>query len=75
MINPNSQAGRLLSHLQTGNTITRLSSFIELGICELSARCIDLERQGYKIEKKRIKVQNRFGEQVSVTEYSINEGN
>lgn len=72
MINPNTQAGRLLAHLQAGNTITRLQSFLTLGIIELSARCIDIEREGYTINKKRIKVENRFGEQISVTEYSMN---
>jgi len=71
MINADTQAGRLLAHLQAGKTITRLQSFIELGIVELSSRCIDIEREGYKIDRKRVKVQNRFNETVSVTEYSI----
>ena len=71
MINADTQAGRLLAHLQAGKTITRLQSFIELGIVELSSRCIDIEREGYKIDRKRVKVQNRFNETVGVTEYSI----
>jgi hypothetical protein len=71
MINADTQAGRLLAHLQAGKTITRLQSFIELGIVELSSRCIEIEREGYKIDRKRVKVQNRFNETVSVTEYSI----
>lgn len=70
-LNPNTQAGRLLQHLQSGRTITRLESFIELGIVELSARCIDIERQGHTINRKRIKVLNRYNEPVSVTEYSL----
>jgi hypothetical protein len=71
MINADTQAGRLLAHLQAGKTITRLQSFIELGIVELSSRCIDIERDGYKIDRKRIKVDNRYGESVTVTEYSM----
>jgi hypothetical protein len=71
MINADTQAGRLLAHLQAGKTITRLQSFIELGIVELSSRCIDIEREGYKIDRKRVKVPTRYGENVTVTEYSM----
>ena len=71
MINADTQAGRLLAHLQAGKTITRLQCFYELGIVELSARCDDIEKAGFKIDRKRVKVQNRFNETVSVTEYSM----
>jgi hypothetical protein len=64
------QTERLLTHLQTA-PVTRLSALIDLGIFELSARIIDLERQGYKFNKPRIKVTNRFGESVTVVEYSL----
>lgn len=71
MIRPDTQAGRLLMHLQSGNTINRLSALIELGIFELSARVIDLEKDSWIIVKKRVQVINRFQEKTSVTEYSL----
>lgn len=71
MINSNTQAGRLLEHLQSGKVINRLSALIELGIFELSARVIDLESHGFKIHKERKTVTNRFDEKTSVTEYSL----
>lgn len=65
------QAERLLEYLQAGNSITRLDAFNALGIVELSARVIDLEHKGHKINRERITVQNRFGEDVRVTKYSM----
>jgi hypothetical protein len=64
------QTERLLTHLQTA-PVTRLSALIDLGIFELSARIGELEKQGHKFNKPRIKVTNRFGESVTVVEYSL----
>lgn len=71
MINSNTQAGRLLEHLNSGKSINRLSALVELGIFELSARIIDLETHGFKVNKERKTVTNRFNEKTSVTEYSM----
>ena len=65
-----SQSTRLREHLDTGKPITRLAALIDLSIFELSARIVGLEKDGYQVEKKRIKVTNRFGESISVVEYS-----
>ena len=67
----NTQAARLLKHLETGSTISRLAAYVELGIFELSARVIDLERAGYIVDKKRIQVTNRFNEKTSIVEYQL----
>lgn len=69
------QAERLLEYLQAGNSITRLDAFNALGIVELSARVIDLEHKWHKINRERITVQNRFGEDVRVARYSYQERN
>lgn len=69
----NTQAQRLLQHLQTGHDVTRLSALTELSIFELSARCIDLERLGYTIHRERITVTNRYDEKVSVCRYWMDE--
>ena len=67
-----SQRERLLDHLQSGDTIDRLRALTELGIFELSARIIDLEEQGFNIDKKRKTVANRWGEKIRVVEYRLN---
>lgn len=67
----NSQRDRLLSYLQSGNKITRLDAFNQLGIVELSARIIDLQKDGFEIQKEWITVTNRFKEKVRVVRYSI----
>ena len=69
----NTQAQRLKKHFERGFSITRLGAFNELGIVELSARIIDLERQGYEISRTRIQVNNRFGESVRVMKYKKKE--
>lgn len=71
MIKPNTQAGRLLEHLEAGKSINRLSALLDLGIFELSARVIDIENHGYTVNKERKTVTNRFNEKTSVTEYSL----
>jgi hypothetical protein len=71
MIKPNTQAGRLLAHLESGKSIDRLSALTDLGIFELSARLIQLENAGYVFNKIPKKVTNRFGESTRVIEYSL----
>lgn len=68
------QAKRLLGYLarKQGVTITRLEAYQELGIVELSARVIDLEHEGYTIDRERISVLNRFNETCRVMRYSLN---
>lgn len=63
------QVKRLRKHFERGFSITRIGAFNELGIVELSARIIDLESTGYQVTRCRIKVTNRFGEQVNVMKY------
>lgn len=71
MINPNTQAGRLLVHLQEGKSIDRLSALVDLGIFELSARIIDLENHSFQINKVKKVITNRFNEETRVVEYSL----
>jgi hypothetical protein len=64
-----SQKTRLLDHLNSGKTINRLTALVDLGIFELSARIIDLERSGFTINRKKTKITNRWGEPINVTVY------
>lgn len=63
------QALRLQEHLEAGKTITRVTAYQDLGIFELSARVKDLEAKGLVVERKPIKVTNRFDESVRVMVY------
>jgi hypothetical protein len=71
MIKSDTQAGRLLIHLQSGRSINRLTALIELGIFELSARLIELQNHGFKLNKERMSITNRYGEKTSVVEYTL----
>lgn len=64
------QKQRLQNHLDSGQSINRLSALLDLGIFELSARIVSLEKDGYPIHKDRTTITNRFGEKVSVMVYS-----
>jgi hypothetical protein len=63
------QLKRLQTFLNTGQRIHRLTALQDLGIFELSARIGELTKSGYPIDKRRIKVVNRFKEVTNVVEY------
>ena len=66
-----SQKNRILQHLQSGNTITTLQAYDQLGVTQLAARVYELRDEGYPIHTKQIKVTNRFHEKCSVSEYYL----
>ena len=65
------QKERLLDYFKKGMSINRLQGWEYLGILELPARVTELKQDGHNIETKRIQVTNRFGEKVSVAEWSM----
>tara|TARA_R100001198_G_C5187025_1_gene181198 strand:- start:338 stop:550 length:213 start_codon:yes stop_codon:yes gene_type:complete len=66
-----SQKLRVLEHFESGNTITSLEAYDQLGITQLATRIFELRQQGYPIEARRIDVKNRFGEECAVCEYYL----
>ncbi len=68
-------AKRVLDYLESGNTITTLNAFNELGITRLAARIYELKEEGHDVKSKRIKVTNRYDEQCSVSEYYMESDN
>ena len=64
------QKQRLKKHLDSGQSINRLSALLDLGIFELASRIGELEKDTYPIDKDRTTITNRFGEKVSVMVYS-----
>ena len=63
------QKERLLDYLNRHGTITAREAVYKLGITQLSARIIDLERDGWTVPRKRVFVANWNGKKVRVTQY------
>ena len=66
------QKQRILRFLQSGNKLTRLISWSRLGVLEAPARISELRAEGHPIKTEMIKYQNRYGEKVSIAEWSMN---
>lgn len=49
MISPQSQAGQILLHLQSGNTITPLEALHKFNCFRLGARIFDIREHGFNI--------------------------
>jgi hypothetical protein len=60
-------------HLQSGQRVTPLDAWSLLGIYRLSARIHELKKDGWCISSKSVSVENRFGESILVSEYSLGE--
>mgnify|MGYP003625152020 CR=1 FL=1 len=65
------QAQRILEHLQSGKVLNRLNSWSDLGILEAPARVSELRALGHQISTKRTPILNRYGEKVSIAEWSL----
>ena len=65
------QKQRVLEFLQTGNKLTRLTAWTDLGILEAPARILELRREGHQIKTTMVPVHNRFGEIVRIAEWSV----
>lgn len=64
------QKAQILNDLLTGATITPLYAWRNYGCSKLSTRCGELVKQGFPIDRKRVKVKTRRG-YVSVMSYFI----
>ena len=69
------QRDRILKYLEMGQTLTRLNAWARLGILEAPARISELRAEGHNINTKMVTVRNRYGQKVSVAEWSIGEAN
>ena len=65
------QRDRVIQYIKDFGSITRAEAFNELGIVELAARICELERMGYKFEKKIVYRENRYGEMIHFTKYTL----
>jgi len=65
------QRERILDYLQSGQTLTRLNSWEELGILEAPARISELRAAGHEIKTDIKSVRNRYGEKVRIAIWSM----
>ena len=70
---PMTQRERVQEYIERNGSITSLQAINELGVMDLPRRICDLIQLGVPINKKRIKVRDRYGETKHVIEYSIKE--
>ena len=68
------QARKVIVYMQENGSITQLEALRELGCLRLASRISELKKQGYKINRRMIKVKNKSGEPCYVAEYSLTEG-
>ena len=68
------QNDRVLRHLKEVGPITPLQAMESLGIMRLASRIHDLKWLGYQIVTSRVTTKNRWGERVSYSKYTLEEG-
>ncbi len=65
------QRDRIKNYLIEFGSITNMEAVRDLGIMRLSARIVELERQGIRLDHKTEYSQNRYGEKVHYTRYFL----
>lgn len=65
------QRQRILDYINEFGSITALEAVRDLGVLQLSARLVELEKDGIVFNKAQESALNRFGERVYYTRYSI----
>lgn len=68
-----SQENQILEYLQSHKTITGLEAQREFGCMRLPARIAVLEDRGYKFIREPVTVINRYGQNVRVMSYGLEE--
>ena len=67
-----SQRHEVLQYMREHGSITRMESFLEIGVTELSSRIGEIERiDNIRIDREPITVKARNGRVVKVMKYSI----
>jgi hypothetical protein len=60
----------LLDYLRRRGSVTRIEAFHDLGICELSSRIGELQKDGWRFDRNDRKGVSKNGRHWIVTEYS-----
>lgn len=67
------QHERIIEYMRLFGSITPMQAFQDIGCTKLSTRIGELEREGHRIGRERVKAKNRFGEQCSYMRYWLEE--
>ena len=70
-MNKKTQKERILDYIDEFGSISALEAFRDLGVSQLSARLVEMEKDGIIFHKEQESALNRFGEKVYYTRYSI----
>lgn len=65
------QKERIVQYIKEFGSITALEAVRDLGVLQLSARLVELERDGYCFHKEQESSVNRYGERVYYTRYYL----
>ena len=66
-----SQVEKILRHIEMYGSITPLEAMQEYGIMRLASRMCDIKRAGYKVQSTTETSENRNGEKVRYSRYTI----
>ena len=67
------QRDRVLQYIQDFGSITSYQAYTDLGVTQLATRIFELKKRGYNFSKKRVKTQNRYGDNTHYDEYFLTE--
>ena len=65
------QNQRIIEYMEKHGSINPMEALYEIGCMRLASRICDIERMGYIIARRKVKVETRFGGPTYVMEYWI----
>lgn len=65
------QAEKVLKYMKFYGSISTWEAFEELGITRLASRINDIEKSGVPIHRETVYKENRYGDRIHFTKYSI----
>lgn len=63
------QRERILNYMDENGSITAFEAVLYLGVLQLSARIVELEKMGFRFTKTPEKSKNRYGDPVNYIRY------
>ena len=67
------QKERIYHYMKDFGSITPYQAFTDIGVTKLSTRIGEMIKLGIKIEKEKITVKNRYGDETEVMKYTLGE--
>lgn len=67
------QKERIYHYMKDFGSITPYQAFTDIGVTKLSTRIGEMIKLGINIEKEKITVKNRYGDETEVMKYTLGE--